>query len=537
MTENSERKFPRPEEVQKEFEDFVKNRFGNGVNIFTSHMNEESSKSQKKATVEDEGFQLDFDYKPKDIKRHLDRFVIRQDEAKIALAIAVCDHYNHAKLSIEAFREKRAPYDYAKQNVMILGPTGVGKTYLIRKVAELIGVPFVKADATRFSETGYVGANVDDLVRDLVAQADGDVERAQYGIVYLDEADKLAASPRQQGRDVSGRGVQFGLLRLMEETEVDLRSGNDIQSQIQALMDMQKGKSGGAKVNTRNILFIVSGAFSGLEEIISKRLNKNPIGFNRTLTHELKDETDFFRHATTQDFIDYGFEPEFIGRLPIRVSCDHLNQDDLFHILKDTEGSIIRQYQLSFAAYGIDLKFEEDALRAIAEKASLEKTGARSLMTVCESVLRQLKFELPSSKIQELSIDQSAVEDPQAFLQKVLAEAPSAPKEEALRPELLRYTDNFRKEHEINLRFSKELEQRILTHCEKEGIDVYQFCSQLLHSYEHGLKLVQQRTGQQEFLLPVSVYFEPQNHLEKLIIESYGPAFGRPNRNSQHLDL
>ena len=186
-------------------------------------------------------FDLKFDLKPKEVKQYLDRYVIKQDDAKKALAIAVCDHYNHVREVHE--NPKVADTDYSKQNVVMLGPTGVGKTYLIRHIAKLIGVPFVKADATRFSETGYVGANVDDMIRDLVTQADDDIELAQYGIIYLDEVDKIATPPNIIGRDVSGRGVQIGLLKLMEETEVDLRAGYDAASQMQAMMEFQqKGK-------------------------------------------------------------------------------------------------------------------------------------------------------------------------------------------------------------------------------------------------------------------------------------------------------
>ena len=196
-------------------------------------------------------------------------------------------------------------------------PTGVGKTYLIRHIAKLIGVPFVKADATRFSETGYVGANVDDLIRELVTQADDNLELAQYGIIYLDEGDKIATPPNIIGRDVSGRGVQIGLLKLMEETEVDLRSGNDVASQMRAAMEFQKsGKVDKEVINTRHILFIISGAFTGIEKIIKKRLHQSRIGFNAEITNQNDESTQYFENVTPKDFIDFGFEPEFIGRTP-----------------------------------------------------------------------------------------------------------------------------------------------------------------------------------------------------------------------------
>jgi endopeptidase Clp ATP-binding regulatory subunit ClpX len=217
-----------------------------------------------------------FNYKPRQVKEHLDRFVIKQDEAKKVLSVALCDHYHHVRLALEG----RESANYAKQNIILVGPTGVGKTYLIRSAADLIGVPFAKADATKFSETGYVGGDVEDMVRDLMRLADNDVTRAQYGIIYIDEIDKIAAANNSTGRDVSGRGVQTNLLKLMEETEVPARSPNDIAGQIQAMMDIsQRGKKGPSTINTKHILFIVSGAFGGLEKIVSKRLRETSIGF------------------------------------------------------------------------------------------------------------------------------------------------------------------------------------------------------------------------------------------------------------------
>ena len=412
----SSKDFPTPEQVQKEFERFVKERFGGRVQIFSQQMERANDADDDDDEQEEKvnATKFSFNLKPKDIKTHLDRYVIRQDEAKKALAIAVCDHYNHVQ---EDLRHK--DYEYYKQNIMILGPTGVGKTYLIKQIARLIGIPFVKADATRFTETGYVGANVEDLVRDLVSQADSDMETAQYGIVYIDEIDKLASALGAYGRDISGRGVQIGLLKLMEETEIDLRSGNDVASQMQAMMEFQrKGKVEKQVINTRHILFVVSGAFNELRDPIKTRLNKNSIGF-KTEKHQQGDD-DLLSLATTQDFIDFGFEPEFIGRIPVRVSCRNLSSDDLYDVLKYSEGSIIRQYQRNFRAYGIDVTFTNKALRCIAEYAYQEKTGARGIMTVCENILRDFKFELPSTNIDEFSITPAVCNNPQAELRKLL---------------------------------------------------------------------------------------------------------------------
>src|SRR3989449_630286 len=223
-----------PEEFQRQLSDFVRQHFQNARGPAAQA---ESGPAPESGEAKKED-QFTFDYKPKDIKEYLDRFVIRQDEAKKVLSVALCDHYHHVRLALEG---KELP-NYAKQNIILIGPTGVGKTFLIRCAADLIGVPFVKADATKFSETGYVGGDVEDMVRDLVRLAEGDVSRAQYGIIYIDEIDKIAAASHMAGRDVSGRGVQTNLLKLMEETEVAARSPNDNARPNQAMMEFtQRG--------------------------------------------------------------------------------------------------------------------------------------------------------------------------------------------------------------------------------------------------------------------------------------------------------
>ncbi len=392
----SDPKFPSPEELQKKLTEFMKSNFGNNVQ-FSSFTQPEAAESGTVEDLREEETQdaFEFEYLPRDIKAHLDRFVIQQDEAKKVLSIAVCDHYNHVRF-MRNLRERdpaaAAVVEYAKQNVVLIGPTGVGKTYLIKHIAELIGVPFAKADATKFSETGYVGGDVEDLVRDLVQKADGDVQLAEHGIIYIDEIDKIASVSTQGGRDVSGRGVQTTLLKLMEETEVPVRNPMDIQSQIQAAMEMQRGsKPRKETINTGNILFIVSGAFERLRDIIARRVQKSTIGFAiEAMTPA--DDTELFTRVSTRDFIDFGFEPEFIGRLPVRVVCEPLEIDDLFQILKRSEGSVIRQYERAFRAYGMEVFFEDEALHLIAEYAAEEKTGARGLLTVCERILRNFKY-------------------------------------------------------------------------------------------------------------------------------------------------
>ena len=357
--------------------------------------------------------EFSFSLKPHEIARHLDRFVIGQKEAKKVLGVALCDHFQHVRMTREG---NGAPF-YQKQNVLLIGPTGVGKTHLIRSAAELIGVPFVKADATKFSETGYVGGDVDDLVRDLYRRSGNNVKRAETGIIYLDEVDKLATNTPGAGRDVSGRGVQTNLLKLMEDGDVPLVSPNDMTGQLQAAMTAMRGGGQTAPevISTRHILFIVSGAFSGIDQLIRHRLGA--AGEKKAAKLSLD---DLYQQVTTPDLVGYGLEPEFIGRLPVRVACHGLDKDDLFDVLRKSESSLIHQYERAFAAYGIACDFQDDGLRALADLASGENTGARGLMTVCERVFRDLKFRLPHSRVKKFTVTAKLVENPQAELKRLL---------------------------------------------------------------------------------------------------------------------
>ena len=416
--------FPSPEELKSKITEFMKQNFGDSVSVATITEPEPAVAEEDEKPEKTEHEEFEFNLLPRDIKAHLDRFVIKQEEAKKVLAIAVCDHYNHANYLRRLEKEdpnRAQEIEYMKQNVILVGPTGVGKTYLIKHIADLIKVPFVKADATKFSETGYVGGDVEDLVRELVHKADGDVNLAQFGIIYIDEIDKIASAGNLIGRDVSGRGVQTTLLKLMEETEVPVRSMNDLQAQLQAAFEFQRrGKAKRDTINTRHILFVVSGAFEKLKEQVARRVRHGQIGFSAQPIQVMDNE--LFQHVTTQDFIEYGFEPEFIGRLPVRVVCHSLNVDDLFLILKNSEGSIIRQYEQDFAAYNIEVLFSDDGLRRIAERAGEEQTGARGLMTVCERVFREIKFELPSTHVKRFIVTAELVDDPAGELQKMLAD-------------------------------------------------------------------------------------------------------------------
>jgi endopeptidase Clp ATP-binding regulatory subunit ClpX len=507
---------PSPEEFQRQLSEFMRQHFQASTQASTTKpQDDDAPPTEEKHPASDIQH---FDKKPREVKAYLDRFVIKQDEAKKVLSVALCDHYHQVRLAMEG---KEQP-NYAKQNVILLGPTGVGKTYLIRSIADLIGVPFVKADATKFSETGYVGGDVEDLVRDLVRRADGDVSRAQYGIIYIDEVDKIAAASNMSGRDVSGRGVQTNLLKLMEETEVPARAPNDIAGQIQAMMEMTRGGSARkqpATISTRHILFVVSGAFPGLEKLVRKRLREATIGFAAG-SQGAPDEENCMDQAQTRDFIDFGFEPEFIGRLPVRVVCQPLKVDDLFQILKSSEGSIIRQYEQSFAAYGIEVLFRDDGLRRIAEIAAEEKTGARGLMTVCEQVFRELKFELPSTHVKRFVVTAELVNDSLAELKKLLAE--SLHEEQLVMRQLVHeFADRFRETHELALKFTDDAADWIAELAGIEAVPVRDLCAKRFKDFQFGLKLIAQNTGQKEFTVDRAAAETPDKALSDWVVASY----------------
>jgi ATP-dependent Clp protease ATP-binding subunit ClpX len=505
---------PSPEEFQRQLADFMRKHFPGVTNPAFATDTSDDSGAESGST----GTEFDFARKPRDVKAHLDRFVIKQDEAKKVLSVALCDHYNHVRLA----RDGKETPNYAKQNIILVGPTGVGKTYLIRSVADLIGVPFVKGDATKFSETGYVGGDVEDLVRELARRADGDVERAQYGIIYIDEIDKIATSSNNVGgRDVSGRGVQTNLLKLMEETDVAARAPNDIAGQIQSMMDLQRGAAGkkqASVINTKHILFIVSGAFDGLQKIVQRRLREAVIGFAAQSRMIADDEV--LKEAQTRDFIEFGFEPEFIGRLPVRVHCHALNTDDLFHILKSSEGSIIRQYEQDFAAYGIEVLFRDDGLRRIAELAAEEKTGARGLMTVCERVFRDFKFELPSTVVKQIVVTREVVDNPPEALKVLLAEQ-AKQEREVMKHVVYEFAQRFKDSFGLALNFTDDAAEHLVSLAIEQKKTVRDLCAEKFKDFQFGLKLLAQSTAKTEFVVNRDVVDAPEKALSDWVVASY----------------
>jgi len=420
-------KIPSPKELEKEIGQFLTKKFGENVKIVspmvmtqeaTVDQTEEPGKSRKK---------INFDLLPEELIAYLDQFVVKQDRAKAILATKICTHFNRIQRSLKSDDHAAGSMvGSIKNNVLMIGPTGVGKTYIIKLIADKIGVPFVKGDATKFSETGYVGGDVEDLVRDLVREADDDIELAQFGIVYVDEIDKIASSRNLIGADVSRTGVQRALLKPMEETDVDLKVPHDPISMIQEIEQFRKtGKRDKRSVNTGNILFIMSGAFTDLAPIIKKRLTKQGIGFGAHIPKP-EEQIDILKHVRSEDLIAFGFESEFVGRLPVRAIFEHLTRDDLYQILKNPNNPIILGKKLDFAAYDIKVKFDDELLRTLAAHAFAENTGARGLVSAVEKALLDFERKLPSSGIKEFPATRAIVEDPRTFLESLSTESNQA---------------------------------------------------------------------------------------------------------------
>lgn len=473
-----------------------------------------------------------FNLKPKEIRDYLDHYVIKQDEAKKVLSVAICDHYNHVRQCIQ--HPEKADHLYLKQNVVVLGPTGVGKTYLIRNIAKRIGVPFVKADATKFSETGYVGGDVEDLVRDLVKVANGNVDLAQYGIIYVDEIDKIA-SVSSQGRDVSGRGVQINLLKLMEESDVNLVTPTDMLGQLQAVMDMQKGQGKPRKttINTRHILFIFSGAFDKLSEIVKRRLDQGTIGFNVSPTTDENKMQQYLHQVQTQDFIQYGFEPEFIGRIPIRVACNNLNKNDLAHILTDAECSILKQYKNDFSGYGINMEITNEAISEIAEQAENEKTGARGLMTIFEKILRNFKFELPSSGIHFFEVNTDTVTDPDKALKQLLLDNQALLNDQRI-SDIHAYETHFFKENNIKIQFTDDAVQALIQQSIFSDKPISSLCNTLFQNLAYGLKIIARNEQKDTFILDKNFIADASKILSQWIVNSFKDTSTTPETSQEH---
>ena len=571
-------------EIQKDLSDYLAKKYGNRVQYAgfgAVPQPEEEKVGEGKEEKKGEPLSIQFNMKPDELKAYLDEYLVKQDEAKEVLATKVCTHFNRIKaFELQNKNKRHESVGEIKNNIIMIGPTGVGKTFLVKLIAKKIGVPFVKGDATKFSETGYVGGDVEDLVRDLVYEANGNIDLAQYGIIYLDEVDKIAATPNLIGPDVSRSGVQRALLKPLEETEVELKVPHDPVSQMEAIMEFQKtGKREKKKINTKYILFIMSGAFNGLEEIIKKRLNRQEIGFGAEIRS--KDErAEYLKQVKAEDLIQYGFESEFIGRLPVVTVFEHLEVEDLYNILRSPKSPIIIGKKRDFKAYGIDLQFEDEALRRIAENAFQERTGARGLVSAVERVLLKFEHILPSTDIHHLVVTRAMVEDPAGNLHELLQNSDDpereasfrrllAEEERALETSLRDKEAEFRERYgiefsdrriklftqravaerldvdsavegmlsvheaardfarrfssrsEVHIDFTEEAVDRLVVKVWQEGVEPGEFLKRSFQNYEHGLKLINEKTGKRDFSIPAEGIENPENYLNLLIRETY----------------
>ena len=572
-------KNPNPKEIEKELTEFLAKKFGGSVKLAAPITVPQEEHSDTVETPISKPVEINFDLKPEELISYLDQFIIKQDNAKAILATKICTHFNRIRYRKASEDVMGDMVGSIKNNILMLGSTGVGKTYMVRLIAHKLGVPFVKGDATKFSETGYVGGDVEDLVRDLVREADGDIDRAQHGIIYIDEIDKIASAHNLVGADVSRTGVQRALLKPMEETEVDLKVPHDPISMLQEIERYRKtGKRDSSTVNTRNILFIMSGAFNGLDKIIKKRIAQRAIGFAATFTSS-EEEAEILSKVKSEDLVAFGFESEFVGRMPVRAVFERLSEEDLFTILMNPNNPIILGKKLDFGAYDIQIKFSEEALRLIARQAYDENTGARGLVSAVEATLLLFEKRLPSTQVRRFAVTRQVLESPRKWVQELTSTPEHADNLKAFeeitekeRVWVARYIRdnkshlsdkfgvplttsridlaaayysrqtiniegamtkiaflyeqiktiemNFLKNHGINIILEEETIDQIIGQWLTHPVDADAVYKQLSSDFLLGLKLVHEKTGRNRFFITRQALETPEDFIRELLRKS-----------------
>ncbi len=569
-------KIPDIKEIEKEIGDMLAKKFGSHVKLISPMILPQEAVATKDKEPPREKRSIRFDLKPQELIAYLDQYVVKQDQAKAILATKICTHFNRIRRSQEVGDAVETLAGAIKSNVLMIGPTGVGKTYMIKLIAGRIGVPFVKGDATKFSETGYVGGDVEDLVRDLVREANDDIELAQYGIIYIDEIDKIASARNLVGADVSRTGVQRALLKPMEETEVDLKVPHDPIAMMQEIERYRKsGKRDKQSINTKNVLFIMSGAFTDLVPVIQRRLTRQGIGFGARIVGAAE-QVDILQHVKAEDLIEFGFETEFVGRMPVKAIFEHLTEEDLYQILQNPNNPIILGKKLDFGAYGIAIKFADAFLRQMASLAHAEGTGARGLVSVIEKALLEFEKALPSSAVTHFPVTLEVLTDPRTALAQLLSSPPDpqmrvtferlADEERAAIRDYLQanrkhltekysltmtpariditaghyirhvtdtgravrqiksYYDEiknaelfFFKHHDINIVLEEDAVDLILEMLVESSLDIRGISAMLNSHFEHGLKLVREKTGRSRFFIPRNGVLDPEGFVRGLI--------------------